>query len=101
VGIELRHRCTGNARIQGMENDLGMEGTDYNIALFVFFIPYILMEVPANYILKKLRPSIWLGSIVIAFGIATVGQGLIHNLSGLIAMRFLIGFFEAGLFPGW
>ncbi|KUM57452.1 hypothetical protein ACN42_g9734 [Penicillium freii] len=43
----------GNARIQGLEKDLGMKGHDYNIALFIFFIPYILFEVPSNLFLKK------------------------------------------------
>jgi len=34
----------GNAKIQGLTEDLNMTGNDYNIALFVFFIPYILFE---------------------------------------------------------
>lgn len=47
-----------------------------------------------------MRPSIYLSGIMILWGIATVGQGLIHNFEGLVAMRVLIGLFEAGLFPG-
>lgn len=34
------------------------------------------------------------------WGIATVGQGLVNNVGGLIACRFLLGLFEAGVFPG-
>jgi len=77
-----------------------MQGSDYNIALFIFFIPYILFEVPSNLVLKKMRPSTWLSLIMILWGIATVGMGLVNNFEGLIAMRVLLGFFEAGLFPG-
>ena len=58
----------GNARIQGLEKDLHMKGNDYNIALFIFFIPYILCEVPANIIIRKISPSTWLSSIMILWG---------------------------------
>ncbi|KAF2758181.1 MFS general substrate transporter [Pseudovirgaria hyperparasitica] len=51
-------------------------------------------------ILKKVAPSTWLSLIMVLWGIATVGQGLIKSVEGLVAMRVLIGFFEAGLFPG-
>lgn len=58
----------GNARIQGLEKDLNMKGNDFNIALFVFFITYILCEVPSNFVLKHVRPSIWLSGIIFAWG---------------------------------
>ncbi|KAK5148153.1 hypothetical protein LTR04_000703, partial [Oleoguttula sp. CCFEE 6159] len=75
-------------------------GQDYNIALFIFFIPYILFEVPSNIIIKKVAPSTWLSLIMTLWGIATVGQGLVKNFGSLVACRFLVGLFEAGLFPG-
>ncbi|KAI0466118.1 major facilitator superfamily domain-containing protein [Xylaria cf. heliscus] len=90
----------GNARIQGLEEDLSMTGNDYNIALFIFFIPYILFEVPANIMIKRLAPSTWLSLIMVLWGITTIGQGLVRNIQGLIATRFLLGLFEAGVFPG-
>jgi hypothetical protein len=40
----------------------------YNIALFIFFVPYILFEVPSNLILKKLKPSTWLSLIMVLWG---------------------------------
>lgn len=40
----------------------------YNIALFIFFIPYILLEVPSNLILKKMAPSTWLSLIMVLWG---------------------------------
>lgn len=91
---------TGNAKIQGMEEDLHMTGHDYNIALFAFFIPYILFEVPSNIIIKRIAPSTWLSIIMTLWGISTVGMGCVNNVGGLIACRFLLGLFEAGLFPG-
>lgn len=59
----------GNARLQGLEKDLNMKGQDYNVALFVFFIPYILFEVPSNLLIRKIAPSTWLSFIMILWGI--------------------------------
>ena len=59
----------GNARIQGLEKDLNMTGNNYNIALFMFFIPYILFEVPSNIIIRKIAPSTWLSFIMVCWGI--------------------------------
>jgi len=58
----------GNARIQGLELDLHMSGSDYNVALLVFFIPYILFEVPSNLIIRKLSPSTWLSLVMVCWG---------------------------------
>lgn len=58
----------GNAKIQGLEDGLNLSGPQYNIALFVFFIPYILFEVPSNILLKKIAPSTWLSSIMFFWG---------------------------------
>ncbi|KAK0658117.1 putative transporter [Lasiodiplodia hormozganensis] len=90
----------GNARIQGLTEELNMTGNDYNVALLVFFVPYILFEIPSNLILKRVAPSTWLSLIMVLWGICTMGQGLVNNFGGLVAMRVLVGLFEAGLFPG-
>lgn len=47
----------GNARLAGLEDDLGMDGLDYNVALAVFFPFYVLAEVPSNMAMKRFRPS--------------------------------------------
>lgn len=90
----------GNANIQGLPADLHLHGQDYNIALFMFFVPYLLLEVPCNIILKKLRPSVWLSSIMLAWGVITVCQGLTRSFAGLVICRVLLGVFESGFFPG-
>ena len=58
----------GNAWIQGMREDLKMDGQQYSIALFIFFIPYILFEVPCNLLLKKFAPSWWISGIMFFWG---------------------------------
>lgn len=49
----------GNAVIYGLENDLNLVGTQYNTALTVFFVPYIVFEIPSNIILRRLKPHVW------------------------------------------
>jgi hypothetical protein len=59
----------GNARLAGLEKDLNLVGNQYAWTLTIFFFSYAAFEVPSNLLLKKLRPSVWLPSIMIAWGI--------------------------------
>jgi MFS family permease len=78
-----------------------MKGTDYNVALMVFFVPYVLFEVPSNMILAKFkRPSWYMGILVICWGTVMTCMGTVQNMAGLCATRFFLGLFEAGFFPG-
>ncbi len=56
----------GNAKIEGLQEDLGMTPDQYNWCLTAFFFTYAAFEVPSNLLLKKLRPSRWLPSIMVA-----------------------------------
>lgn len=90
----------GNARLFGMEEDLGLTGNQYQIAVAVLFIPYVLIEVPSNMILKKFTPSKWLAIITVCWGIVSTLMGIVQNFGGLIACRLLLGLLEGGLLPG-
>lgn len=90
----------GNARLFGMEEDLGLVGSQYQIAVAVLFVPYVLIEVPSNLILKKFTPSKWLAFITVGWGIVSTLTGVVHNFAGLIATRVILGLLEGGLFPG-
>jgi MFS family permease len=89
-----------NANVFGLSKELGLAGTKYNNALVIFFIPYILFEVPSNIILKKLKPRVWLSICMFGFGLVTMLQGFVQSYSGLLATRFFLGVFETGMFPG-
>ncbi|KAL4746551.1 hypothetical protein BDW72DRAFT_207253 [Aspergillus terricola var. indicus] len=91
----------GNAKIEGMVTDLNMSGVQYNTVLSIFFIPYVLLEVPSNVLLKRFkRPSTYLGILVVGWGVVMTCTGLVKNYSSLMAVRVLLGIFEAGFFPG-
>lgn len=61
------------------------------LALTMFFVPYIIAEIPSNIFLKRFSPRIWLPTCMLGFGIASVCQGLVQNYSGLLATRFFLG----------
>jgi sugar phosphate permease len=91
----------GNARIEGLEKELGMTSQDYNTALSCFFITYCLCEVPANLIMKKFRrPSVWLGLVTTTWAVVMTCMGVVQSFGGLLAARLCLGIAEAGLFPG-
>jgi len=96
----LDRTSIGNAKLYGMEKDLHITDQQYLIALTLFFFPYAFFEVPSNIFLKRLRPSVWLSFLMFGWGIMMTIQGLVHNYGGLLGMRWLLGTFEAGLFPG-
>ena len=91
----------GNTKVEGIDKDLGIDGVQWNIVLSLFFVPYILLEVPSNIILKRFaHPSWYMGMLVLAWGIVMTLHGVVQNFGGLLAVRLLLGVFEAGFFPG-
>ncbi|PCH41172.1 MFS general substrate transporter [Wolfiporia cocos MD-104 SS10] len=88
-----------NAATFGLKSDLKLVGDQYNTALVIFFIPYVLCEIPSNTLLKRFRPHVWLPLCMFLFGLISICQGLVHNYSGLLACRFFLGFVESGVFP--
>ncbi|KAF2192979.1 putative allantoate permease [Zopfia rhizophila CBS 207.26] len=89
-----------NALTMGLQKDLRLTKNQPNIALTMFFIPYVLFEVPSNILLKRLTPHVWLSVCTVVFGIAMLAQGFVKNFGGILATRFILGLAEAGIFPG-
>ncbi|OTA93843.1 hypothetical protein M434DRAFT_72315 [Hypoxylon sp. CO27-5] len=90
----------GNAKIEGLQEDLRMSSDEYNWCLTVFFFTYAAFEVPSNLLLKKLRPSRWLPLIMIAWGTVMTLMGIVRSFHGLLISRLFLGVTEAGLYPG-
>ncbi|KAI0804154.1 MFS transporter-like protein [Xylaria sp. FL0064] len=91
----------GNAKIVGLPDDLGIStGTTFNVALLVFYIPYILVDVPSNWIVKHVKAGIYLPALITAWGLVSTFLGFTRSLAGLIIARLLLGLFEGGLLGG-
>lgn len=60
-----------NAKIAGLEKGLNMPSTGYNTALWIFYIPFVLAEIPSNMIMimPQIRPNIWLGCQTFILGV--------------------------------
>ncbi|EMC97367.1 hypothetical protein BAUCODRAFT_33085 [Baudoinia panamericana UAMH 10762] len=89
-----------NANVYGLSTELKLKGNQYNTALVIFFVPYILFEIPSNILLKRFKPHIWLPINMFMFGFCSIMQGVVKNYSSLLAVRFFLGLFETGMFPG-
>ncbi|CAG8649738.1 14830_t:CDS:10 [Cetraspora pellucida] len=90
----------GNAKLANLERDLNLTGNEYNWSLGIFFLGYVIFEVPSNIILIKTKPSIWISTLMVMWGAIMIGMAFVKNFSQLMATRFLLGAFESGLFPG-
>ncbi|KAJ4401598.1 hypothetical protein N0V85_005481 [Neurospora sp. IMI 360204] len=90
----------GNARIEGLASDLGMTGNQYLTGLTLYFIGYVIFEIPCNIVLKRTTPRFWLPTLTILWGIVATLMGIVQNLTGFFIARFFLGVAESGLFPG-
>lgn len=97
----------GNSKILNQETgdsllqQTGITEVQYSIILTVFGIAYTLFDIPSNWIMKRYtRPSHWLGFLMLSWGCLTIGFAWVNNFATVLAIRFLIGVFEAGFFPG-
>ena len=80
--------------------DLQLSATMFGLASGIFFIGYVLVEVPSNLALVRFGARRWLARIAVSWGIVAMAIGFAPNAHTLLALRFLLGVAEAGLFPG-
>ncbi|PGH17691.1 hypothetical protein AJ80_04698 [Polytolypa hystricis UAMH7299] len=89
------------ARIAGMHEDLRFDiGNRFSIALLLFFVTYFFFEIPSNMILRRVGPARWLSFLAMSWGVVILGAGFIQKWTDMIAIRLLLGTFEAGFLPG-
>ncbi|NTU57883.1 MAG: MFS transporter [Chlorobiaceae bacterium] len=89
----------GFAKLQ-MCSDLGLSETAYGTGAGIFFIGYLIFEIPSNIILAKTGARVWIGRIMITWGIIALLQVFVVDEGTFYLLRFLLGVAEAGFFPG-
>ncbi|KAM0747689.1 MFS general substrate transporter [Meredithblackwellia eburnea MCA 4105] len=92
--------AVGGASAYRFRTDLGITGNGYNVGISVFYLCYAIADIPSNLALKKFGAKYWLPFIALVYGLCSLGTAFIHNNSGFIAMRVLLGLSEAGTLPG-
>jgi MFS transporter, ACS family, tartrate transporter len=83
-----------------MNSDLSFSATIFGSGAGVFFLGYVLFEVPSTLILHKVGARRWIARIMITWGILSAAMALIRTPSEFYVLRFLLGVAEAGFFPG-
>ncbi|MGN8117059.1 MFS transporter [Labrys sp. 22185] len=84
----------------GLTKDLGLTATQFGFAAGIFFIGYILLEIPSNLALHKFGGRRWLARIMVTWGIVSLLFTWVSGVAELYVLRFLLGIAEAGFFPG-
>ena len=75
---------------------MGVGGSRYNLTLLVFFIPYTLLELPSNLIIRRLGARPWLTTLIVCWGVVVFAMGFVQSWIPLLVLRMLLGAFEAG-----
>ena len=76
-------------------------GNEFLTTLSVYFIGYVLFEVPSNIVLKCTTPQFWLPTLTLAWGTVCTLTGLTQSFSGFLLARFFLGVTESGFVPGF
>src|SRR5476649_1834955 len=89
----------GFAKLQ-MLDALQWSESVYGLGAGIFFIGYVASGVPSNLLLHKLGARKVIGTLMIAWGIASACLMFVTTPSAFYILRFITGMFEAGFFPG-
>ncbi|KAI0767021.1 MFS general substrate transporter [Fomes fomentarius] len=89
------------ARLQGLEQDLGLSDIQYETVLAVLYASYVPAQIPSNMILNRIsRPSYYIPLCVILWGLTSALTGVVKNYSGMVTVRVFVGLPEAAFYPG-
>ena len=83
-----------------MNSALGLSAEVFGFLSGIFFIGYLLFEIPSNMILQKIGARIWISRIIISWGIVVILTATATDAYQMAAFRFILGVAEAGFFPG-
>ncbi|MFM0649820.1 MFS transporter [Paraburkholderia bryophila] len=89
----------GFAKLQ-MQSDLGFSDAAYGVGAGIFFLGYVLFELPSNLMLPKIGARKTFFRILVLWGITSACMLFVRNVPMFYGMRFLLGIFEAGFAPG-
>ena len=89
----------GFAKLQ-MQSDLSLSDAVYGLGAGIFFLGYVLFEVPSNLLLPKIGARRTIARILVLWGLTSAAMMFVHDVRTFYGLRFLLGVFEAGFAPG-
>ncbi|RDX50688.1 MFS general substrate transporter [Lentinus brumalis] len=90
----------GNAKVLGLATSLHLTSGQYNWALSIFFIGYVVFETPSNIIIRRVSPRWYIPILTVIWGLICALFATVKSAGGLLAIRFFLGLAEAGFLPG-
>ena len=99
-GFNYMDRSTISYAQLTMGEELGIDVATYGSIAAIFFVAYVVLEVPSNMILARVGARRWLARIAVTWGLVTMATGFVDSVTHLYIARILLGIAEAGLFPG-
>ncbi|PWN95307.1 MFS general substrate transporter [Tilletiopsis washingtonensis] len=88
------------AKLSSIEADLGLSDTQYQTAVSILFVGYVICGVPSNMIITKVRPAPFLVGIMMLWAVISICTAFSGSFGGLVATRFCLGVVEAPYYPG-
>lgn len=83
-----------------LKRDLGFSNTVFGFGAGLFFVSYFLFEVPSNLLLARFGARRWIARIMVSWGLLSAAMIFVQGVYSFYLLRFLLGFAEAGFFPG-
>ncbi|KAI9306816.1 major facilitator superfamily domain-containing protein [Cunninghamella echinulata] len=87
------------AAVLGMLKDTNTTKSQYSLLGSIFYVGFILFQIPNSYLIQRLPTSKYLGTLIICWGISVIGTAFCQSFGQLVACRVLLGFFEAATYP--
>jgi len=87
----------GFAALQ-MNHDIGLSATAFGLGGGLFYLTYVLLEIPSNLAMQKVGARLWLARIMVSWGLVSAGMAFVSGPNSFYAMRLLLGAAEAGFF---
>jgi sugar phosphate permease len=88
------------ARLNDLEEDLNLTGSQYQTCVSILFVGYLLGQIPSNMILTRVRPSLYMSGFMALWAVVSALTALSKDFTGLLLTRFFLGVTEAPYYPG-
>jgi len=98
--IAILDRANVGVAALTMNQDLGLSTAAFGFAAGVFFVPYVLLELPSNLALERFGARWWIARIMLTWGLISAAHAFVWSAESLYVLRALLGAAEAGFFPG-
>ena len=83
-----------------LKQELGLTESQYAICVGIFFVGYVLFELPSNLMMKRATPPVWIARILFSWGLISTLMAFCFTFEAIATARFFLGVAEAGFFPG-